>query len=184
MIVYTNVSNSNREAFIKFNTLQAATATKKHIEGSGGSASKVMVTYTSPHPNPFKTLPKDAPMHLERGARNTSGGHPNHGLNNQSGGFRGGRGNYNKRGMGGNMGFNPRQHQMPFQGGPNLNMSNFNYYNRGGPVMGGPVMGGPYGRGRGNMGNPAMVNMPMSGMNTMGGMNPMAMNTMMNMGKR
>jgi hypothetical protein len=100
------------------------------------------VNYTNPNVNPFRTLPKDAPMRGkdDRGQRSASGGgfnpnatpNMNFGGNTMNpGGFRGGRGGggggFNNRG--GNMGstnmsagFNPNRNftggQMGFQGTP------------------------------------------------------------------
>ncbi|KAJ5692354.1 hypothetical protein N7462_001777 [Penicillium macrosclerotiorum] len=207
---------SKGQVFVEFTTPQAATAAKREIENSGAAGTtgrKHMVNYTNPHTNPFRTLPKDAPMRKD--ANRTSGFNSsgNQNMNfgggsggggggmNMTGGFRGGRGGFNNRGMGGNMGnFNNRNNfnnmggfqggaapggamMGGFQGGPMGGMQNYGFNNRGG-MMGG-MRGGPGGmrggRGGGNMGGSNMMGMP--GMNPMGGMgmNPMAggMNPMM-----
>ncbi|KAJ5572535.1 hypothetical protein N7450_009519 [Penicillium hetheringtonii] len=203
---------SKGQAFVEFTTPQAATASKHKIEtgvGLGQSGRKHLVNYTNPHQNPFRTLPKDAPMRKD--ANRTMGGNFNNAGGNQGnnfgmnmggggGGYRGGRGGFNNRGMGGNnFGGRGNFNNMGgfqggggpgmmggFQNGPMGGMQNYGFNNRGG-MMGG-MRGGPgnmRGRGGGNMGGNNM--MAMSGMNPMAGgmgMNPMAggMNPMMNMG--
>ncbi|KAI9041392.1 uncharacterized protein KD926_006968 [Aspergillus affinis] len=200
---------SKGQAFVEFTTLQASSATKHKIESyalAGQAGRKHTVNYTSPQPNPFRTLPKDAPMRKDNQARSMSGGfnssnqNMNFGMNNNmggGGGFRGGRGGYNNRGgMGNNMGnYNNRNFQNPmggfqnpmgggFPGNPMGGMPNYGFNNRGG-MMGGGMRGGPGGmrggRGGGGMGGPNMMGMP--AMNPMGGMgmNPMSggMNPMM-----
>ncbi|PWY82193.1 hypothetical protein BO70DRAFT_36320 [Aspergillus heteromorphus CBS 117.55] len=196
---------SKGQAFLEFTTLQAASAAKHQIESFGaGGQRKHMVTYTSPQPNPFRTLPKDAPMRKDNQSRSMSGGYNasnnmNFGMNNMGGGggggFRGGRGGFNNRGgggggggMSGNMGNfgGNRNFQNPmggfpsnpmvggFQGNP-MGMQNYGFNNRGN-MMGGGMRGGPGGmRGRGG-GMPAMNPMGAMGMNPMGGMgmNPMS----------
>ncbi|KAF9889788.1 hypothetical protein FE257_006878 [Aspergillus nanangensis] len=197
---------SKGQAFLEFTSLQATTATKHKIEsfGVGGQAGrKHTVIYTSPQPNPFRTLPKDAPMRKDNQARSMSGGfnspnqNMNFGMNNMGGGsggsgsggggFRGGRGGYNNRGgMNNNMGgFNNRNFQNPMGGFQNPmgggfpanpmggGMQNYGFNNRGG-MMGG-MRGGPGGmRGRGG-GGMGGPNMMGMPMNPMGGMgmNPM-----------
>ncbi|PYI01845.1 hypothetical protein BO78DRAFT_423077 [Aspergillus sclerotiicarbonarius CBS 121057] len=198
---------SKGQAFLEFTTLQAATATKHKIDSfsAGGQTRKHMVTYTSPQPNPFRTLPKDAPMRKDNQSRSMGGSfnspspNMNFGMNNMGGGggggFRGGRGGFNNRGnMSGGMGNfgGNRNFQNPmggfqgpmvgggFQGNP-MGMQNYGFNNRGG-MMGG-MRGGPGGmRGRGGgMAGPNMMGMP--GMNPMGGMGmnamPGGMNPMM-----
>ncbi|EYE96138.1 RNA-binding protein [Aspergillus ruber CBS 135680] len=201
---------SKGQAFIEFTTIQAATAAKHKIEtvnATGQTPRKHSLTYTSPHMNPFRTLPKDAPMRKDNQARSASGFNTpapnmNFGMNNMGGGggggggggFRGGRGGFNNRGnMNNNMGFN-RNFQNPmggfqaapmvggFQPNPMGGMQNYGFNNRGN-MMGGGMRGGPGGmRGRGGaMAGPNMMGMP--AMNPMGGMgmNPMGggMNPMM-----
>ncbi|PYI24761.1 hypothetical protein BO99DRAFT_418333 [Aspergillus violaceofuscus CBS 115571] len=194
---------SKGQAFVEFTTLQAATAVKHKIESfatAGQAGRKHMVVYTSPQPNPFRTLPKDAPMRKDNQSRSMSGGfnssnqNMNFGMNNMGGGFRGGRGGFNNRGgmnnmnsFGGNRNFQGPMggFQQPMVGGFQQNnpmgMQNFGFNNRGG-MMGGAMRGGPGGmRGRGGgmaganmMGMPAMNPMGAMGMNSMsGGMNPM-----------
>ncbi|KAL4892911.1 hypothetical protein BDV59DRAFT_202271 [Aspergillus ambiguus] len=194
---------SKGQVFVEFTSLQAATATKHKIESfniTGQTGRKHSVVYTSPQPNPFRTLPKDAPMRKDNQARAMSGGfnspnaNMNFGMNNMGGGFRGGRGGgfNNRGGMGNTMGgFNNRNFQNPmggfqnpmgggFAGNPMGGMQNYGFNNRGG-MMGG-MRGGPGGmRGRGGgMTGPNMMGMPMNPMGGMG-MNPMAggMNPMM-----
>lgn len=194
MLQPSNTDQSNSQAFVEFASPQAATAVKHQIDNLG-PARKHSAIYTNPIPNPFRTLPKDAPMRKDNnrgpGGFNAGGNNPNFGMNNMGGGFRG-RGGYTNRGNMSN--FNNRNNFNPmggfqggaaaggmmggFQGGPMGGMQNYGYNNRGG-MMGG-MRGGPggmRGRGGGNMG------MGMSGMNPMGGMgmNPMAggMNPMM-----
>ncbi|KAA8645717.1 hypothetical protein EYZ11_001281 [Aspergillus tanneri] len=194
---------SKGQAFIEFSSLQASTATKHKIESfslSGQSGRKYTVNYTNPQPNPFRTLPKDAPMRKDNQARSMSGGfnapnqNMNFGMNNMAGGFRGGRGgSFNRGAMGNNIGnFGNRNFQNPmggfqnqmgggFPSNPMGGMQNYGFNNRGG-MMGGGMRGGPGGmRGRGGgmagpnmMGMPAMNPMGGMGMNPMsGGMNPM-----------
>ncbi|KAE8147804.1 hypothetical protein BDV25DRAFT_159612 [Aspergillus avenaceus] len=193
---------SKGQAFLEFITLQAATATKHKIETfsvTGSTGRRHTVNYTNPQPNPFRTLPKDAPMRKDNQARAMSGGfnspsqNMNFGMNNM-GGFRGGRGGgfNNRGGMNNNMGgFNNRNFQNPmgfqnpmaggFPNNPMAGMQNYGFNNRGG-MMGG-MRGGPGGMrgGRGGSMAPNMMGMP--GMNPMGGMamNPMSggMNPMM-----
>ncbi|KAJ5769113.1 RRM domain protein [Penicillium odoratum] len=195
---------SKGQAFVEFTTSQAATATKHKLESLAASGRKYMVNYTNPHANPFRTLPKDAPMRKDnpRGGGVTPGfssGNQNMNFNSggnmgMGGGYRGRGGYNNNRGMGGNMNFNNRGNfnnmgngfqggagpgmMGGFQGNAMGGMQNYGFNNRGGMVggmRGGP--GGMRGRGGGNM-------MGMPGMNPMAGgmgMNPMAggMNPMM-----
>ncbi|KAL2868422.1 uncharacterized protein BJX67DRAFT_57272 [Aspergillus lucknowensis] len=193
---------SKGQAFLEFTTLPAASATKHQIDslatlGQGGR--KYMVNYTSPQPNPFRTLPKDNPMRKDNrsmgGGYNSPAQNSNFGMNNVGGGgFRGGRGGYNNRGGMQNMpGFN-RNFQNPMGGfqnpmvagsfqGNQMGMQNYGFGGRGG-MMGGNMRGGPGGmRGRGGgmtstppnmMGMPGMGPMGGMGMNPMSaGMNPM-----------
>ncbi|PKY07839.1 hypothetical protein P168DRAFT_3248 [Aspergillus campestris IBT 28561] len=186
---------SKGQVFIEFTTLQASTAVKHKIESFGSSGRKYAIVYTNPQPNPFRTLPKDAPMRKDNQARQMSQGfnspnqNANFGMNNMGGGFRGGRGGYNNRGGMNNMGggFGNRNFQNPMGGGFQnpmaggfqgnaMGMPGYGFNNRGG-MMGGGMRGGPggmRGRGGGGMGGPNMMGMP--AMNPMGGMpmNPMA----------
>ena len=196
----------NRQAYVEFTTTQAATATKHKIESTGapGQANrKHMVTYTYPQANPFRTLPKDAPMRKDNQAR--GGGGFNSPMNNNmgfmnnmggGGGFRGGRGGFNRGGMSNNMGggFRNNNFSSPMGGfqtnpmmgagfqGPQMGgMPSYGGFNNRGNMMGGMRGGGMRGRGAGPMGTPNMMGMPT--MNPMGGMgmSPMAggMNPMM-----
>ncbi|KAJ5930457.1 hypothetical protein N7466_005950 [Penicillium verhagenii] len=158
---------SKGQVFMEFNTPQATTATKHKIESLAASGRKYMVNYTNPHVNPFRTLPKDAPMRKDnpRGGGVSTGfssGNQNmnfnSGANNMgmaTGGSYRGRGGYsNNRGMGGNMNnFNNRS----------------NYNNMGGGFQagaGGP--GAPAGMMGGFQGN--MPGMQNYGFNNRGGM--------------
>ena len=96
---------------MEFTTTKSATATKNTIESLSASGRKYSVNYTNPHVNPFRTLPKDAPMRKE----NNRGG--------MTGGFNAGNQNmnFNSGGMGfgihGNVGndhtaYNPLESQM------------------------------------------------------------------------
>ncbi|CAG8898891.1 unnamed protein product [Penicillium egyptiacum] len=187
---------SKGQAFVEFTTAQAATATKHHIERNDGPARRHTVQYTSPHQNPFKTLPKDTPMR-NAGGRGGGAAHStgNYGMNNHTGGGFRGRGSFS-RGMGHMNNFNNRNNFNPmggfqggapnpmmggFQGAPMGGMQNYGFNNRGN-MMGGGMRGGGMRGGRGgNMGGaPNMMGMPAMtppmggmGMNPMAGMNPM-----------
>ncbi|UQC89164.1 RRM domain-containing protein [Colletotrichum lupini] len=55
---------SKGQAYIEFTSQQAATAAKHAFESTDsaqGVPKKYQVTYSNPHVNPFRTLPKDAP---------------------------------------------------------------------------------------------------------------------------
>lgn len=187
------------QAYMEFTSQQAATATKRYIDGiqSGEAGSNQQrrpnVSFHNSHVNPFKTLPKDAPQRQNRDVQgrgapagpnfnNNNNGPPVgnfQGNNNSSGGFqgnfRGGRGGYNRGGMRG--GYNNNY------GNSNMNAFNNNMgfnpmggggagFNRGAMgAMGGNFnnRGGPTMRGRGNMN---MMGNPMMG-------NPMGMGGMM-----
>ncbi|OKL63062.1 hypothetical protein UA08_01915 [Talaromyces atroroseus] len=199
---------SKSQAYVEFTTLQAATAVKhliEHYANTGQPGRKHSANYTNPHQNPFRTLPKDAPARKDdrnsRQFNQVGNQNMNYGMTNMAGGggFRGGRGGFNR---GGGMGYNNRNFSggmnSGFQGGGgpmgggfqnNMGGAMGNYggfNNRGGNMMGGGMRGGPNMRGRGGMGGaPNMMGM---GMNPMGGMgmNPAmtgGMNPMMgNMG--
>ncbi|KAJ5162187.1 RRM domain protein [Penicillium capsulatum] len=195
---------SKGQAYVEFTTTQASTASKHIIEsGDAAGGRKHAVNYTNPHTNPFRTLPKDAPMRKDAN-RNTpggfnAGGNQNFPMNMGGGGYRG-RGGYNNRGMG-NMNFNNRNNFNPmggfqgggpaggmmpgFQGGPMGGMQNYGFNNRGG-MMGGGMRGGPGGmrggRGGNMMGMPNMNPMGNMGMPMAGGMNPMMGGMAGNMG--
>ncbi|KAH6648777.1 hypothetical protein BKA67DRAFT_538788 [Truncatella angustata] len=174
---------SKGQAYVDFTSQQAATATKHHIDtGDAPPASKKpSAVYSTPHSNPFKTLPKDAPARGKQDQVTRGGANPG-GFNNRGGNFNnnyrgrgsfggGPRGGFNNNFSGGNMGFNNNM-----GGGFNPSMGggggfNGGYNNRGGGMMrGGP--GGFRGRGgmnnmMGNMGNMGMsgfTGMPMGGM--------------------
>ncbi|OLN86089.1 hypothetical protein CCHL11_05253 [Colletotrichum chlorophyti] len=186
---------SKGQAYVEFSSQQAATATKHAIDstdGGQGVPKKYQVTYSNPHVNPFRTLPKDAPNR----AGKDQGSRPGGGYNNQGpsmgGDFRGGyrgrggfngprggmnQGNFNRNfsgGMGG--GFNNNM-----GGGFNNGMGGGNFGGGGGGFQrgggfGGGMRGGPGMRGgRGGMHNPMggmgmgpMGGMPMGGMPNMG----------------
>jgi len=179
----------SRQAYVLFETPQAATAAKHKIESFGEGqqyTKKFTVGYTNPFTNPFRTLPKDGPMRNSgpsNNNRSTStgyGGTGAAGMNgasqsgfSNSGGYRGGRGGgYNNRGGGTNnmSGYNRGgfqepmpSFQAPMGGFPTNPMGNMGSYggfqNRGG-MMGG-MRGGAMGM-RGGRGG--MMGMPMSGM--------------------
>lgn len=183
------------QAYIEFMSQQAATATKRYIDGiqSGEAGSNQQrrpnVSFHNAHVNPFKTLPKDAPQRQNRDVQgrgapagpNFNNGPPVgnfQGSNNSGGGFqgnfRGGRGGYNRGGMRGGYNNNYGNSNMNAFNNNNMGFNNpmggGGGFNRGG--MGGNFnnRGGPAMRGRGNMnmmGGPMMGN-PMG----MGGMMP------------
>jgi hypothetical protein len=172
---------------------QAATAAKHIIEEvtnepAQAGIKKTTIQFWNPGANPFRTLPKDAPM---RGKEQQPGGStgPYNNQGNFRGGFRGGRGGFNNNR--GNMG------QGNFRGGYNNNQqqNHMNFNNMGGgfngPMGGNPQQFGGFQGNRGNMmgggmrGNMGGMrgrggNMGM-GMNHMGGM-PMGMPGNMGMG--
>lgn len=189
----------NRQAYLEFESQQAATAAKRYIDGlqsgEGGSNQqrRPSVAFHNAHVNPFKTLPKDAPQRQNRDSQGRGGSVAPHFHNGPSvnsfqggqpgggfqGNFRGNRGGYNRGGMRGGFGNNN-------YGGPNMNGFNGNMgfnnpmggggFNRGG--MGGFNRGGPNMRARGGMnmmgaapmmGNPMGMGGMMPGMNMMGG---------------
>lgn len=191
-----------RQAFVEFLSPQAATAVKHKIESYGSGqqyAKKHMVTYTSPMTNPFRTLPKDAPMRGNQqnnrdnrsnstASFNISGGmgggsQNNFGMNNMGGGYRGGRGGgYNNRGGGMNtMGnYNNRNFSGPM-GGPagyqNPAMGGF----QPGPMGGMPQFGGFQNRGGmmgGMRGTPGGMRGGRGGMGATGMMGGMPMGAM------
>lgn len=178
-----------RQAYVEFESPQAATATKYVIEDSlvrvPQGQKQMTVTFYNPMQNPFKTLPKDAPTRKDQtrqggqynerpnygnnygnnnyGNNNYNNNNNNFGGNNFGGGYRG-RGGYNRGGM--NQNFNRNfNNQMgfngPMGGGFNGGMGggNFNSFNNRGHMSGMRGGGGMRGRG-GNM----------MGMNPIGGM--------------
>ena len=199
--------NIQRQAYVEFTSQQAATAAKHKIDAFGEGqqyVKKHTVTYSNPNVNPFRTLPKDAPMRAgkdNQSNRTTSGGYGNdRGNQNFGGNFRGRTPGYNanRGGMNNNMNANnfnrnfsgPAMGNMgggypsPMGGFPGNPMGG-QYgagFNRGG-MMGG-MRGSPAGMrgGRGGMGSGMMGGMPMSGM-PMGGMGGAMGGMPMNMGQ-
>ncbi|WQF89534.1 Putative RNA recognition motif domain, nucleotide-binding alpha-beta plait domain superfamily [Colletotrichum destructivum] len=188
---------SKGQAYVEFTTQQAATAAKHALEatdGGQGVPKKHQVTYSNPHVNPFRTLPKDAPNR----AGKEQGSRPGSNYNSQGppmgggefrgngyrgrGGFNGPRGGMNQGGFNRNFsggmggGFNNNNNM---GGGFNNGMGGGNFggggFQRGGG-FGGGMRGGPGMRGgRGGMHNPMggmgmgpMGGMPMGGMPNMG----------------
>ncbi|KAK4162485.1 putative rrm domain-containing protein [Cladorrhinum sp. PSN259] len=196
---------SKGQAYLTFNTQQAATAVKSVIEEQGSSSNQPgqkrhNVIYSSPAHNPFRTLPKETPNRGPRDAQNRpqTGGanqgqhdnrpHNNGYVQNNSGynhtGYRGRGGQFNNRG-GAGRGYNNYNNNMASPYGGNMS-SGFNQmggygggFNRGGfNNLRGPGMNrGGRGGGMGGMG--MMNNMPMTAMGPgpmgMGAMGPMAM---------
>ncbi|WDK23509.1 RRM domain-containing protein [Colletotrichum graminicola] len=187
---------SKGQAYVEFTTQQAATAAKHALEatdGGQGVPKKHQVTYSNPHVNPFRTLPKDAPNRAGKDQGGSS--RPASNYNNQGssmggdfrgnsyrgrGGFNGPRGGMNQGGFNRNFvggmggGFNNNN----MGGGFNNGMGGGNFgggFQRGGG-FGGGMRGGPGMRGgRGGMHNPMggmgmgpMGGMPMGGMPNMG----------------
>jgi hypothetical protein len=207
---YPELTRSCREAFVELASPQAATALKRRIDSFGADqqyVKKHTCIYSRPDYNPFKTSPKDAP---QRNKVVAPGAYNNGPAFQSQGGFRGGRGGYNRGGMnnmntgmnmngmgrgnfnnpqmnmmggfnGGGMGGNFNNNMM---GGFNNAMGGFN--NRGG-MMGNNMRGGfQNNRGRGGMMMPnmnmGMNNMGNMGMNNMSGMNNMGAMGAMGMG--
>lgn len=201
---------SKGQVYVLLQSPQAATALRHQIDAAykdQAHAKKPTAIFNAPHVNPFKTLPKDAPVrdkNRDGGRGNYSGGGGGQGGSfnrfNNRGNFnsnRGGAGFQNRNfsgPVGGNMGG-----PMGGFGGPgpmnNFNpmggMGNFNPgFNRGG-MMGGGMRGGMGnrgGRGAGGMGMgggmggmPGGMGMPMGG-NMMGMMGAGSMPMGGNMG--
>jgi hypothetical protein len=196
------------EAFVELASPQAATALKHRIDSFGADkqyVKKHTSIYVRPDYNPFKTSPKDAPARAKvatPGAYNSTPSFP-------SGGFRGGRGGYNRGGGMNNMntgvsvggvnnrgGFNNSQMNMAggFNGGAmagNYNNNNNNnmmggfnngmggFNNRGGGGMMAGNMRGTFQNNRGRGGMMPNMNMAMGGMGM--GMMGMGMGNMGNM---
>jgi len=188
---------SKGQAYVEFSSQQAATAAKHKIDAFGEGqqyVKKHTVTYSNPNVNPFRTLPKDAPMRAGKDGQNNrsaSGGYNNdrgnqNGPNGNFGGnFRGrtpgynaSRGNINNMNGGGfnrnfsgppmgNMGGGFQSPMGGFQGNPMAGQ--FGGFNRGGMMGGMRGSSGGMRGGRGGMGNNMMAGMPMGGM-PMGGM--------------
>ena len=117
-----------RQAYLEFVTPQAATAVKRKIEALADDhqTKKFPVSFASSSLNPYRTLPKDAPVRGKDGQRNQDhraapGGHigpgwTGHGHNHVAPGvgmhsYRGGRGNFNHRGGRGNNNVGAFQHR-------------------------------------------------------------------------
>ncbi|KAG9229156.1 hypothetical protein BJ875DRAFT_524192 [Amylocarpus encephaloides] len=194
---------SKGQAYVEFQSQQAATAAKQKIDAFGEGqqyVKKHTVTYSNPNANPFRTLPKDAPARAGKEGQGNRGGSNNYSgdRGNSSGfggNFRGGRtpsynargnmnqGNFNRNNFPGpamgnmNGGFNPQMGGF----GNNQMGGQFGGFNNRGNMMGG-MRGGPNMRGsRGGMGNAMMGGMGMGGV-PMGGM-PGGMGMPMNMGQ-
>ncbi|KAI9740117.1 MAG: hypothetical protein M1818_004868 [Claussenomyces sp. TS43310] len=192
---------SKGQAYVEFTSQQAATAAKHKIDAFGEGqqyVKKHTVTYSNPQVNPFRTLPKDAPMRAGKdGPNNRSGSgyiDRNSGGNNfnnssfrgRTPGYNANRGNMNNMGGGFNRNFsspamgNRGGFQSPmggFQG--NAMSGSFGGFNPGmingmrggnGTMRGGR---GGMGNGMGNGMNNGMMGMPMGGM-PMAGMGGMA----------
>ncbi|KAK1758567.1 hypothetical protein QBC47DRAFT_399464 [Echria macrotheca] len=172
---------SKGQVYVEFTSQQAATAVKRLLDALNDDAQpgqkRHAVAYASPHNNPFRTLPKDAPNRGARDGQNRAPSGPNYqersstfsGVNNNYGsGFRGGRGGFN----GGRGGMNAGGFNRNFQGG---NMHSFNNNMGFNNPMGGPNFGGAFPRGGGMMGggmrnnNPGMRGGRGGGMNNMMG---------------
>lgn len=148
------------------------------------AAKKITTSYWNANVNPFKTLPKDAPMRGKEQLRpQPSGSYNNNDRGNYGGGFRGrgglggnrggmGQNNYNNRNF--HNGNSTNNNGMGFNSNNNMGVGGFNGpmgggnfgFNNRGNMMGGGMRGGPGGmrgnRGGGNMmGMPAMGGMPM-----------------------
>lgn len=156
---------------------------------------KHTVTYSNPNVNPFRTLPKDAPMRAAKDGQNgrsgsgyvdrtTSGGNFNN-FRGRTPGYNAGRGNMNGMGGGFNRNFsgpgmaNRGGYQAPVSGFQGNTMGgNFGVFSQGmmNGMRGGTgnMRGGRGGMGS-NLGN-GMIGMPMGGMpmGNMGGMGNMA----------
>jgi hypothetical protein len=190
MIEYLLTLSYGRQAYVEFTSQQAATAAKHKIDAFGEGqqyVKKHTVTYSNPNVNPFRTLPKDAPMRDGKSTQNShsnTGGYnnrntPNNNFRGRTPGYTPSRGNMNNIGGGGGFNRNFSGPQMGVMGGAfqpgmggfqgNQMGGQFGGFNRGG-MMGG-MRGGPNGMrgGRGGMGNGMMGGMPMGGM-PMGGM--------------
>lgn len=179
---------SKGQAYVEFQSRQAATAAKRYIDQIAADmpqmAQKRMSTsYWNPGVNPFRTLPKDAPARVKEQPRTApSGSYGDRG--SYGGGFRGrggfnggrlgmGQGNFTNRNFNSNMSYNSSMgsgFNGPMGGG------NFSFNGRSG-MMGGGMRGGPAGMrggGGGMMGMGPMGGMPMGmpgnmGMMGMGG---------------
>ncbi|KAF4548511.1 Hypothetical protein D9617_27g044780 [Elsinoe fawcettii] len=176
---------SKGEIFLELQSPEAATAVKRQIESLKDQppGKKITVLYSYPTPNPYKSLPKDAPNRNKDGYKDKPQGNYSGGYNNQNN-FRGGRGNFNRGGYQNRGGYNNNNNQMGGMMGGYGNMNNMGAmgmgmgmggfggqmgFNRGGGMMNmnrGGFQGGRGGRG-GMMGG-MMPNMGMGGMGGMG----------------
>jgi hypothetical protein len=187
-----------RQAYVEFTSQQAATAAKHKIDAFGEGqqyVKKHTATYSNPNVNPFRTLPKDAPLrdnkggqsnHSNTGVYNNRTGQPNN-FRGRGSSYNANRGNMNNSGGGGfnrnfsgpqmgglASGFQPAMGG--FQGGQMGGQigGQFGGFNRSGMMNG--MRGGQGGmRGsRGGMANGMMGGMPMGGMpmGPMAGMAP------------
>jgi len=119
--VISSTDTKRRVVFVEFTSAQAATATKNKIEQlssqPGYQSKRHTVSYTSPHTNPFRTLPKDAPTRNKDDANRPGAGgdfkHRNSNDRPQTGITGGGPNfpstmNFGQNNMGGGMGGNFR----------------------------------------------------------------------------
>ncbi|KAI6247319.1 hypothetical protein HI914_04225 [Erysiphe necator] len=190
---------SKGQAWVEFTSQQAATAVKRKIDGFGDGqpyARKHIVTFSNPNVNPFRTLPKDAPLRSGKDTQisRTQSGNYNSDRGNHSGNFSGNfrgrpsgyitRGGINSHNMNnfnrnfsgqfmGNMGSGFNNTMNGFPGNPMGN--HFGGFNNRGGIMGNMRGGGGMRGGRGSMGNGMMGGLPlgglqMGGMSSMGGM--------------
>lgn len=194
---------SKGQAWVEFTSQQAATAAKRKIDAFGEGqqyVKKHIVTFSNPNVNPFRTLPKDAPLRAGKDGqanRAPSGSYGNERGNqntNFGGNFRGRAPGYNARGGMNNNNNNMNNFNRNFTGPTMGNMgANFNgpmggfpgnqltnqfggFNNRGG--MMGNLRGGTGMRGGRGMSNGIMSGMPMGGiqMNGMPGMGGIPLN--------
>lgn len=185
---------SKGQAWVEFTSQQAATAAKRKIDAFGEGqqyVKKHTVTFSNPNVNPFRTLPKDAPLRAGKDnqvSRVPSGNYNNDRGNqggNFAGNFRGRTPGYNSRGgmnnnnnmnnfnrnfSGPSMGNMGASFNNPMGGFPGNPMGNqFGGFNNRGGLMGNMRGGGGMRGGRGGLGNSMMGGMPMGGL-PMGGM--------------
>jgi len=200
---------SKGQAYVEFSSQQAATAAKRKIDTFGEGQQyikKHTVTYSNPNVNPFRTLPKDAPMRAGKEGQNNrsnggnfndrsgqnAGGNYGNNFRGRTPGYNSNRGNVNNMGGGFNRNFSgPAMgnmnggYQTPMSGFQSGSMAGqFGNFNRGGMMNN--MRGGSGGLrgGRGGLGSSMMGGMPIGAM-PMGPM-PAAMAAMagpMNMGQ-
>jgi hypothetical protein len=169
---------SKGQVFLSFQSAQSATAVKHQIESITDGSSQARnfgVIFANAGSNPFKTLPKDAPVR-NKDDRSSRGAYNNSAYSDR-GSFRGRGGRGHDRG-----GFSRNFSGPPAGSGYNNNAygsmgmaNNFGFNNNRGGMMGNSMRGGnmPMRGGRGaNMNNVMSMNGPM-------GMPNMAMNPMM-----